>query len=194
MKITRRKLRRLIRETILFEASNAKEELERLVMHYFYPGSPERVQRAMDQMYKYDSSIDVESELQNFVDERPDGKKILSSEILSFMKKFKFPGDIIGSDFANFAGIFQIPDFKLAIINDHKMQTIYGVYFKNSLNLNLISKNKSVLMRLITDKKVRICIFDGSQAMGRPTLADPEFLSAKKASEKIEYLMKLLQQ
>jgi len=192
MKITRRKLRRLIRETILFESFNSKEELERLVMHYFYPGSPERVQRAMDQMYKYDASIDVESELQNFVDERSDGKKILASEILSFIKKFKFPGDIIGSDFANFAGIHQIPGFKLAIINDHKMQTIYGVYFKNSLNLNLISKNKSALMRLITDKKIRICIFDGTQAMGRPTLADPEFLSDKKASEKIDYLMELL--
>ena len=188
MKITGKHLRNIIRQSILLESFN-KRELEGLVMHHYYFGAQEHVQRYMDRIYKYDPDIDYEAELQKFADERPDGKKILASVMLDFFRKFKVPGGFVSSEFANNLGIHQISGYDLVIIPDYQMQTTYGIYFKPSLDMNLLHRNKPALIRLIEDGKVLICIFDGMQAMGRPTLADPEFLSVERASEKIEYLL-----
>jgi len=190
MKITRKYLRKIIRESILFESFN-RRDLEGLVMHSYYIGAPDYVQREMNRIYEYDPDIDYEAELQKFANERPDGKKILASVMLDFFRKFKVPGGFVNSEFANSLGIHQIPGYDLVFIPDYQMKTTYGIYFKPSLDMGLLRRNKNIsaLIRLIKDGKVLICIFDGMQAMGQPTLADPEFLSVERASEKIEYLL-----
>ena len=189
MKIAGKHLRNIIRQSILLESFN-RRDLEGLVMHQYYIGAPDYVKREMDRIYKYDPDIDYNAELQKFANERPDGKKILASVMLDFFRKFKVPGGFVDSEFANSLGIHQIPGYDLVIIPDYQMKTTYGLYFKPSLEMGM-NKSKSALIRLIKNKIVLICIFDGMQAMGRPTLADPEFLSVERASEKIEYLLEI---